>query len=368
MRALAIALAILGGLAAPARAHQSSIKYVDIAASDRTALVRFTVAPSDVTSPLGLQADVIPAIADAIHAPAVPPYIAAWVTFEGCTPSSAEATADPDGKFIVVTWKISCPQPIATLRADFTGFFTVDHKHQAIVTLHTGDDPGEPAIVRDAQPLIELHAGERPSTFQWIRYGMDHIYSGRDHICFVLALLLVVALARSAEDRREWTTRAPQDAIKRTAKIITAFTIAHSCSLIAASLGYVHLPSMFVESMIAISIAYTAIEDILKPDVRWRFVLTFGFGLIHGLGFASALEELLPPDHVIVPLLAFNVGVELGQLSIVLVALPVLWLIARELGATRYRRTVMPVLATIIFGFGMIWLVERLSGLTILGL
>lgn len=153
-------------------------------------------------------------------------------------------------------------------------------------------------------------------------------------------------------------------AIKSTAVIITAFTIAHSASLIAASLGYVSLPSRFVESMIAASIVYTALEDIIRPDVRWRYALTFGFGLIHGLGFASVLAELLPKEQVIVPLLTFNVGVEIGQLSIVLVAIPILWGIARLVGAERYRRIVLPVAAVPLVLIGLKWLIERVFEIT----
>jgi hypothetical protein len=195
---------------------------------------------------------------------------------------------------------------------------------------------------------------------------MDHIYDGRDHISFVLALLLVVLLVRGADGT--WQLRGALPSLRATATIITAFTIAHSLTLIAASFGWVRLPSRLVESLIALSIAYTAVEDILKPDVRWRFVLTFGFGLVHGLGFAAVLAEMLPPHDVIVPLLCFNLGVEIGQLTIVLVALPVLVLVARVVGAARYRRVVMPLLAAAIFTIGTIWLIERVFVVRILGM
>ena len=137
--------------------------------------------------------------------------------------------------------------------------------------------------------------------------------------------------------------------------------------MIAASLGWLSLPSRLVESLIAFSILYTAIEDIVRPDVRWRFVLTFGFGLVHGLGFASVLQEMLPPDHVIAPLLGFNLGVEIGQLVIVVIALPLAWLVARELGAERYRRRVLPALAIVIAIVAVKWLIERVFGLSLGG-
>jgi hypothetical protein len=126
------------------------------------------------------------------------------------------------------------------------------------------------------------------------------------------------------------------------------------------------LPSRLVESSIAFSILYTAIENIARPDVGWRFVLTFGFGLVHGLGFASVLQVMLPPDHVIAPLLGFNLGVELGQLVIVAIALPLVWLLARELGAGRYRRRVLPVLSIAIAVVAIKWLIERVFAVSLL--
>jgi hypothetical protein len=120
--------------------------------------------------------------------------------------------------------------------------------------------------------------------------------------------------------------------------------------------------------MIALSIAYTAAENIVQPDVPWRFYLTFGFGLVHGLGFASTLSVLLPPSGVIVPLLCFNLGVELGQLTIVVVALPAFYVLAKVLGAGVYRRTLMPAISVGIFLLGMIWIVERVLQVRILGL
>ncbi|MBC7975140.1 MAG: HupE/UreJ family protein, partial [Myxococcales bacterium] len=196
----------------------------------------------------------------------------------------------------------------------------------------------------------------------WIASGVDHIWSGRDHVSFVLMLLLVAVLVRAGG---AWTTRAPLATLRHTAAIVTAFTLAHSLSLIAASLGWIRLPSRLVESLIAFSILYTAIENILRPDVRWRFAQTFAFGLVHGLGFASVLEELLPPDHVIGPLLGFNLGVELGQLVIVAIALPLAWLLAHQLGATRYRRQIMPAVSAVIGLLAVKWLIERVFGLTL---
>ena len=356
-----LVLAIVIGTASSAAAHQSSVKYVDITVDGAHARVKLTVAPSDVTEPLGLSADARPSASDA-STPAVAAFVAHWLAIEGCTAAAPSAGPDPDRRFIVVTWDVTCPERIdrRALALDFTPFFAVDQRHEAILTVHVPGEDVEPHVVRESEPHVTVRAGEAGSVVDWIGYGMDHIYSGRDHICFVISLLLVVVLTR-ARDGGGWRTRSPLAALRATAAIVTAFTVAHSLSLIAAALGWIALPSRLVESLIALSIAYTAIEDVIKPDVRWRFVLTFGFGLVHGLGFASVLEETLPKAHVIVPLLSFNVGVELGQLTVVAVALPVCWLACRARGPEFYRRIVLPLAAAPLVVVAVYWLVHRIT-------
>ena len=357
-------LVILLLLARTAAAHQTSVKYVDVTIDDARAAITVKVAPGDVTEALGLPADAKPSVGDAVRAPAVAPYVAHWIAVtsygRACTADAPRAAPDVDGKFVAVTWSSVCAGVPTEL--DFHAFFAVDQRHVAIVHV---EPTGRDAIVRADAPVLVLR--EKPSLLAWVREGMDHIYTGRDHISFVLALLLVVMLARKPETR-DWHLRTPVKTLRSTATVITAFTIAHSVSLIAASLGWVHLPSRFVESMIAASIAYTAVEDVVRPDVPWRFYLTFGFGLVHGLGFASTLAVLLPPSGVIVPLLCFNLGVEIGQLTIVVLALPVFYVVARLLGAGVYRRTLMPAISAGIFALGTLWLVERVLEVRILGL
>jgi hypothetical protein len=355
--AAAVALA---ALAAPARAHQTSIKYVDVTVDGPRATVTMTVAPGDVTEPMGLAADARPSVAQATT-PAVAAYVAGWLTVapetgEACAAGAPRASAESDARFVVVEWQLQCAAALTRVALDFRGFFAVDQRHEAIVTVHAPGAAADAVVVRAAEPVLRVQVGEAMRLAGWVAAGIEHIWDGRDHVSFVLALLLVVMLVRGGDG---WQTRPPLATLRRTATIITAFTVAHSLSLIAASLGWLSLPSRLVESLIAVSILYTAIENIVRPEVRWRFVLTFGFGLVHGLGFASVLQVMLPPDHVIGPLLGFNVGVEIGQLVIVAIALPLAWLAARELGAERYRRGAMPALSIAIAAFAIKWLIER---------
>nr|HEX4318435.1 HupE/UreJ family protein [Kofleriaceae bacterium] len=377
MRALMIA-GVVGGLlaaaAAPALAHQTSVKYVTLAVgADDPARIDVTVkvAPTDVTEPLQLAADTQPTAAAAAASPAVAPYVARWLTIATCTPTAPTSAVDTDARFVVVHWTAACAAAPVALDLDFSNFFAVDRKHIAIVRVTRGPDRADPIdlIVRAADSPAHVRLDERAGFVQWIRAGIAHIWAGVDHIAFVLALLLVVMLVRTtAPQPPGWALRTPLASLRRTAGVITAFTIAHSISLALASLGILTLAARPVEAMIAASIVYTAAEDIYRPDARTRFALTFGFGLVHGLGFANVLGEMLPPSDVALPLLGFNVGVEIGQLAIVGAALPILYLVSWALGAARYRRIALPILASAILALGLTFLVERVFGLHLTGM
>ncbi len=365
MRRALLAIGLLLAAAAPARAHQQAIQNFEVGVSGDAIDVRALVYPSDALASARSPADLI-AAHDAVAA-TVTGWIVAGDERGPCAASRAEIVVADDPRFAEVRWTARCAAPIATLVLDFHGLFAVDRTLEALVKIDGLGEDYTP-LVRARDPVLRVEVGEPPPStlLAYVRTGIDHIFGGRDHIAFILALLLVVQLARGPDGR--WHQKPLGRSLRTTAGIVTAFTIAHSITLISASLGWVRLPSRFVESMIALSIAYTAIEDIVRPDVRWRFALTFGFGLVHGLGFASVLARLLPPHDVVVPLLAFNGGVELGQLAIVCVALPILAVICRVAGAERYRRAVMPAIAIAIAVLGAIWIVERVGGITILGL
>lgn len=359
--ARAVLVIALVAFAPRAFAHQTSVKYVDLASRGNTVDVSLRCAATDVTEPMGLPADAKPSVRDALAHPAVAGYVQRWLVLAGCA-SGVPAASAVDDQFIAVTWTATCPRG-DELQLDLSALFALDVRQEVIVQLAASGRSAIQTIVRGDQPKLTLRAGHPPSLAAWIRTGMDHIYEGVDHICFVLALLLVVMLRR---DRGSWQTRPFWPTLRSTGLVITAFTIAHSISLIAAALGFVALPSLWVESLIALSIAYTAAEDVVRPDVRWRYGLTFAFGLVHGLGFAATLAELLPPRDVVIPLLCFNLGVELGQLTVVMGALPVFYGICRAVGGQRYRRVVLPALAGFMFLVGLAMVVERVFDVRIL--
>ncbi|SFB20975.1 MULTISPECIES: HupE/UreJ family protein [unclassified Bacillus (in: firmicutes)] len=173
----------------------------------------------------------------------------------------------------------------------------------------------------------------------FLKLGMLHILTGYDHLLFLLALLV-------------W-----KQSFKQYAAIVTSFTIAHSITISLAVLGIVDLPSRFVEAVIAFSICYVAAENLFRKEIRHRWGLTFLFGLIHGLGFANILKEMnIPKSHLASALFSFNIGIELVQLAIVILILPVLSYIHRQDYSNKFKKYI----SILIILFGAFWLFERL--------
>ena len=192
------------------------------------------------------------------------------------------------------------------------------------------------------QRLRKLAAMSLPEKM-WLytKAGVEHIVpKGADHILFVLGLYLSSLLFVSLL----WQ--------------VTAFTLAHSVTLGLAALGMVTAPGAIVEPLIALSIAWIAIENcVFKQPSKWRPLVVFVFGLLHGLGFASVLSDYgLPKDDLIPSLLAFNVGVELGQLSVLFAAALLTWWFRKKQG---YRRYVQIPLSVLIGAVGIYWFIER---------
>ncbi len=174
----------------------------------------------------------------------------------------------------------------------------------------------------------------------FVSLGIEHILTGYDHMLFLLSLLMLGGSLRSL------------------VKIVTAFTVAHSVTLSLAVLNIVTLPSRWVESAIALSIVYVAAENVWRgsASLRTRWLVTFGFGLVHGLGFASALQEMhLPQANVAASLVGFNVGVEIGQVAVVLLAFLALDVLRNRTWAPSFRQWVSVATALV----GVVWFVQR---------
>ena len=184
------------------------------------------------------------------------------------------------------------------------------------------------------------------AAFRFVQLGSTHILDGMDHLLFLLCLVI------------------PFQRLRVLVILVTAFTVAHSITLIAATLGLAPAALWFVplvETLIAASIVYMALENIVSPGLRRRWTAVFGFGLVHGFGFAYALREMLPfgGEHLAASLLAFNVGVELGQLLVILICVPILRILFRYIPGERTRRTGAIILSVLAGHTAWHWLMER---------
>jgi hydrogenase/urease accessory protein HupE len=194
-----------------------------------------------------------------------------------------------------------------------------------------------------AAMLARTEEAPPPSFFGFIKLGVEHIWTGYDHLLFLFGLLVVCRTFKSIVG------------------IITCFTLAHSLTLALATLNIVNLPSRFVEPMIAASIVFVGVENLVRrgAEPKGRWALTFAFGLIHGFGFASVLRELgvgQGGHGLLMPLFTFNLGVEVGQVAVAAVVLPIVWQLRKN--ETFLRRGV-PALSAFVAAAGLYWLLER---------
>jgi hydrogenase/urease accessory protein HupE len=178
--------------------------------------------------------------------------------------------------------------------------------------------------------------------YSFVVLGIEHILTGYDHILFLVSLLLVNTGVRSI------------------LKIVTAFTVSHSVTLSLAVLNIVSLPSQLVECAIALTIVYVAAENLWKKQFNHRWALTFGFGLVHGLGFAGALREIqIPRSNLFTSLVSFNLGVELGQIFAITIGCLLLRLIQSQLKQQAWQLNLKRGASVGIVVMGLVWFVER---------
>ena len=191
-------------------------------------------------------------------------------------------------------------------------------------------------LVCQPQPRASSHPFR-----QFVAMGVTHILTGYDHLLFLFGLLLVGGSLRLA------------------LQIITSFTCAHSITLALAALNIINISPNVIEPLIAASIVYVGVDNVLRPELKGRWMLTFGFGLIHGCGFASALRELglgANGTSVVLPLVSFNLGVELGQITLAAVVLPLIWQCRHSLA---FVQRLTPIGSCVIALTGGYWLLQR---------
>jgi hydrogenase/urease accessory protein HupE len=334
-------------LPAAALAHQSSVSYGELSVHGRevAGVLRFSL--TDLRSQMQLQDPSAPPL-PALGRLVLDPYRIRAT--QGTCALQPGLSAQPDGDDgLAVHARWLCPEPIEELsvRVGFLDSFPPGHTHLARIEFGPGEI-SQRVAQRDEPSFEARRAPDAGREFRrFLLLGVQHIFTGYDHIAFLLGLLLLGGT------------------LLELVKIVTAFTVAHSITLALAALNLMTPPVRVIEPLIAASIVFVGAENLwalrrgaLDAALRHRWMLTFAFGLVHGFGFAAVLRELqLPRSTLAAGLVAFNLGVECGQVCIVVVALPLLrWL--------RRFRGFAPAASFCVLALGGLWLVLRVVRLS----
>lgn len=262
-----------------------------------------------------------------------------------------------DGAYAVLRFEVGGLRQPRQIELGYNAFFDIDPKHRCLLRFEQGGQTHLGVLSPTAPNRafgLALAAPHNPF-FTFLKEGVWHIWSGYDHILFLLALLLPGVLRRQGRGWQPVTDR--RLAFVNVVKVVTAFTVAHSITLSLAVLGWVHLPSRLIESAIAASVVIAALNNLAPLFGEGGWMVAFGFGLLHGFGFANALHDLgLQAGQLAATLLGFNLGVEVGQLAIVLVFLPVALSLR---GLLLYQRLVLRFGSVAIMVVASTWLAER---------
>jgi hypothetical protein len=364
MRTLLVIACLL--LSPPAWAHKPSDSYLSLSIQHDHIEGQWDIALRDLNDAVGLDSDgngqlTWGEVRDKHRA--ISTYALSRLTLSAdtqvCATQILEQLIDhhTDGAYSVLRFRSECAEAIQRLHVDYSLLFDIDAQHKGLLRLTQGGHTSTAIFSREA-PIQEFSIEERSrwnESIQFIREGIWHIWLGFDHVLFLLALLLPAVLVRT-ESR--WQAVTDFSSVWwNVVSIVTAFTVAHSLTLSLAALDIVRLPSRLVESMIAASVVLAGLGNLYPMMMKQRWMIAFGFGLIHGFGFAAVLQDLgLPQDSLLLSLVSFNVGVEIGQLAIVAAFLPLAYLIRRSWS---YPRLVLTGGSVTVIAIALVWFTER---------
>ena len=268
-----------------------------------------------------------------------------------------------NAEYLLLEYAVDSPLP-DSLSITLTPFFELDNLHRNLVVIEhdwrtgTFDNEKNVSLILSPSESTQILDLTGSSLFRGflalVRLGIWHIWIGLDHILFLVALILPSVLAR--KDGRWVPAERFGAALIKIVTIVSFFTIAHTITLSVAALGLVELPSRLVESVIAGSIAIAALHNIWPVARVNEAAIAFAFGLFHGFGFATVLGELgLGTEHLVLSLLGFNLGVEIGQVAIISAIFPLLFF-ARRL---RVYNLAMRAASVTLIAIGLLWAAER---------
>jgi hypothetical protein len=350
-----------------AHAHKPSDSYLTLFADGQSVRGQWDIALRDLEYAIGLDADGDGAITwgelKAKQAE-VDAYAFARLALRAdakpcrLSPTGHLVDEHTDGAYAVLRFAAQCDERgYKAIEVEYSLFFDLDPTHRGLLRVEHAASSTTGVLAPD-RPRIEVRAEGRSKLAQfsdYVREGVWHIWIGFDHILFLVSLLLPAVFISIG---KRW---APAERFRDTLwdvfKVATSFTIAHSITLSLAALSIIQLPSRLVESTIALSVVLAALNNLWPLVHGRRWLVAFGFGLIHGFGFASVLADLgLPREALLVALVGFNVGVELGQLAIISAFLPVAYALRRT---WIYRRLVFVGGSAAIALVAAIWMLER---------
>lgn len=264
-----------------------------------------------------------------------------------------------DGKYFALALDFSCPSDARTVTLVYDLLFDIDAQHRGVLR-YTDASKAQAFVFAKARRTVTLSRAT-PQFASAVRSGVEHIWSGYDHLLFLIVLLLPAVLRRR---EGTWQPAANfRSVLLDVLRTVTAFTVAHSLTLALSAAHWVVLPSRFVESAIAASIVLAALNN-LFPVLDADRSLAFGLGLLHGFGFAAVLADAgLSGQSFLRTLFGFNLGVELGQLAVVLALLPLLHALRRS---RRYPTLGLPIASAAVMLVGCVWLAERAFDLKII--
>lgn len=347
------------------RAHKASDSYLVLAVQGPEVIAQWDIALRDIDFAIGLDSNGNGEITWG-ELRARQANVAAWALSRlelkrggSCTltMTSLQVDSHTDGGYAVLHISGLCPSSAGDLRLGYRLLFDMDGLHRGLLRL-TVDGTTHASVLSPGSGELRFGPEEVSRLVQFREYlieGIWHIWIGFDHILFLLSLLLPAVLVHSGTRWRGVTRFG--DAGREVLWVVTSFTAAHSVTLSLAALGWVSLPSRLVESAIALSVMLAAANNLWPLVEQRRWVVAFCFGLIHGFGFASVLAELgLPADALVLSLIGFNLGVEVGQMAIVAVFLPLAFALRNssfyQLGIFVWGSRLILLVATI-------WLAER---------
>ena len=369
---LLLSLAIM--LITPAQAHKPSDSYLTITGGGEQLTVKWDIAIKDLEYLIGLDADQngeitwgeLKAKRQAVVAHALSNLKITADGFDGdLQVDDLLVTRHSDGSYAVLVMQTGCPGDASILNIEYHLLFDADPTHRGLVLYQNGE-VASTYVLSPSAPALELRTTETrlwQAFRDYVREGVWHIWIGFDHILFLLSLLLPAVFVLHKHRLDSVETFRP--ACMTVLRVVTMFTLAHSITLWLAVMEYVTLPSQLVETTIALSIVVTALNNLYPVLPLSSWAIAFLFGLVHGFGFANVLIDLgLTHVTLAVSLLGFNVGVELGQLAIVMVFLPIAYMLR---GTRFYRLLVFRIGSIVVAVIAGLWMIERGFNTEILG-